>query len=550
MMKELVISLFGNLQVLLEGQPITSFQYDKVRALLALLVAEAERPYRRDELAGLLWPDSPEESARASLRQALARLRDCLQAAEDPDQPYLLVTRESIQWNASAGAKVDVITFNRLLQACARHPHRRPKDCKPCARWRAEALQLYRADLLQGFFLPDSDVFEDWTIVLRERLRLQAAAAARALAEYYERRGEFNLAEQTLRRELELEPWVEETHRQLMRVYYLSHQRSRALAQYQQCRQVLSDELGVEPEPETTRLFEQIQAGETPEPLIRASISLPAERHHNLPPTVTPFFGREQELAQIADLFEQPDTRLISLVGPGGIGKTRLALQAATEQLDNFAAGIFFIPLDELSSGEGAVFAIANALKVNLVGQDEPIQQLVAHLSDQELLLVLDGFEHLLQETELLARILGGARRVSLLVTSRQRLNLRGELVICVNGLSLPETAGSQPGEEPGAGLESSAFALFASCAARAQGGIELRESDYPCALQICRMLDGMPLAIELAARLAQHPFLSGTGRRNRTRCQYPLRRAARCPPAPAQPARHLRLYLGLARPG
>jgi len=442
MKKKLVISLFGNLEVLVDGQPLAGFRYDKVRALLALLATEAERPHRRDELAGLLWPDSPQESARASLRQALASLRAGLQAAEDPSQPYLLVTRESIQWNASAEADVDVIAFNRLLQACTRHSHRRLKDCKPCARWRAEALQRYRGDLLQGFFLPDSDVFEDWTLSRREHLRRQAVAATHALTEYYERRGEYSLAEQGLLRQLELEPWNEETHRQLMRVFYLSQQRSRALAQYQQCRQVLADELGVEPEPDTTRLFEQIRAGETPDPVIRAFISLPAERPNNLPPTITPLLGREQELAQIADLFDQPHTRLISLVGPGGIGKTRLALQAATEQLDNFADGFFFVPLDELSSCEGVVFTIAHALKINLAGQDEPIKQLVDHLSDNELLLVLDSYDHLLPETELLAKIMRGAVRVYLLVTSRQILNIRGELVIGVNELSLPEPVG------------------------------------------------------------------------------------------------------------
>jgi predicted ATPase/DNA-binding SARP family transcriptional activator len=492
-MKKLAVYLFGSLDVFMDGQPLTSFRYDKVRALLAILAAEADRLYRRDELAGLLWPDSPEESARASLRQALANLRHGLKDSESKE-PCLLTGRESIQWNASAEVDVDVLAFTRLIQACARHSHRHPKDCTACARWRTEALQLYRGDFLQGFFLPDSDVFEDWIISRREYLHRQATTATHALAEYFERRGEYGLVEQTLRRVLELEPWDEESHRQLMRVLYLSLQRSQALAQYEQCRRVLDAELGVEPEPATTALFEQIRSGETPEPEIRASISLPAERPHNLPPTVTPFFGREQELAQIASLFDQPTNRLISLVGPGGIGKTRLALQAATEQLDNFSGGVFFIPLDELSDCDGAVFAIAHALQVNLAGLAGPLQQLVENLADKELLLVLDSYEHLLPETDLLAKILRGAPHVSLLVTTRQRLNMRGDLAIGVGGLGLSDPAGDQPGEEPGA------LALFVACAARAQAGFELRPSDRRCAAQICRMLDGMPLAIELAA--------------------------------------------------
>jgi predicted ATPase/DNA-binding SARP family transcriptional activator len=492
-MKRLTLSLFGSLECFIDGQPFTGFRYDKVRALLALLATDAERPYRRDELAGLLWPDSPEEAARASLRQAIAILRDCLNDPQSP-QPCLTVSRESIQWNSSADADVDVNTFNRLLQACARHPHRRPKDCKPCARWRSEALRLYRGDLLQGFFLPDSDVFEDWVITRREYLRRQATTASHALAEYHERRGEYGLAEEIVRRHLELELWDEESHRQLMRLLYLSDKRSQALAQYEQCRQVLSTELGVEPEPATISLFEQIRSGETPEPAIRASVSLPAERPHNLPPTITPFFGRDQELSRLAECFDNPNLRLISLIGAGGFGKTRLALQSATEQLDNFRDGVFFVPLDELSTDEGGAFAIANMLGINLAGQEEPLQQLVAYLADKELLLVLDSYEHLLPETNMLVKIIRGAPRVSILVTSRQKLNLRGELAINVNGLSLPESARNQAGEE------SEALALFAACGARARHGFELEESDRPYAAQICRMLDGMPLAIELAA--------------------------------------------------
>ncbi|RPI32888.1 MAG: hypothetical protein EHM70_07710 [Chloroflexota bacterium] len=492
-MKRLAISLFGSLECFLDGQPLTSFRYDKVRALLALLAADAERPYRRDELAGLLWPDSPEEAARASLRQALAILRDCL---SDPKslQPCLSITREAIQWNPSAGADVDVNTFTRLLQACARHPHRRPKDCKPCARRRTEALRLYRGDLLQGFFLPDSDVFEDWLITRRENLRRQATSAGHALAEFHERRGEYGLAEEVVRRLLALEPWDEESHRQLIRLLYLSDKRSQALEQYEQCRRVLSAELGVEPEPATTSLFEQIRSGETPEPVLRASISLPAERPHNLPPTITTFYGRDQELARLAECLDDPHQRLVSLIGPGGIGKTRLVLQAATEQLDNFADGVFFVPLDEVSTQEQGVFAIASTLGITLTGQDEPLQLLVSYLADKELLLVLDSYEHLLPETDLLVKIMRGSPRVILFVTSRQRLNLRGELVINVSGLSLP---GSAEGE---AGEESDALALFAACGARVRSSFMLDENDRPYAEQICRMLDGMPLAIELAA--------------------------------------------------
>ncbi len=496
-MKRLSISLLGGFEVYQDDKPLTGFRYDKVRALLALLSLEPGRSFRRDELAGFFWPDSSEETARTNLRQALANLRESLCDAE-AKSPCLLVSRESIQWNASAEVDVDVLSFTRLLQACESHSHRRSIDCAPCARRRTEALQLYRGDLLQGFFLPDSASFDEWVTMRRESLRSQAAATFHSLAEYHERRGEYGLAEAVVRRELELEPWDEESHRQLMRLLYLSDKRSQALAQYELCRKMLCEELGVDPEAATTALYQQIRSEEPGTSITRASIALPAERPHNLPPTITPFFGREQELAQIAGAFDQCQARIISLVGPGGIGKTRLALQAATQQLDNFLDGVFFIPLEGLTNIEAAVFSIAHILGLNLAGKGEPLQRLVAQMAGKELLLVLDNYEHLLPETGLLVSMIQGAPKVTLLVTSRQRLNIRGEQVFDVGGLTLPSPSMSL--SAAGDASEPAALALLASCAARIRADFNPQADDRACAAEICRMLDGIPLAIELAA--------------------------------------------------
>jgi predicted ATPase/DNA-binding SARP family transcriptional activator len=492
-MKQLSITLFGDLQVIQGDTPLTGFHYNKVRALLALLVIEPERAYRREELIGLLWPDQPETAARTNLRQALATLRDCLGEAQS-DPPCLLASRESIQWNAQAAVAIDVQRFTSLLAECERHSHRQPKDCRPCAERRAEALKLFRGDLLRGFFLPDSEAFDEWLVVRRESLHRQAVDAFHELAEYHERRGEYDLAEALVRRDLELEPWDEASHRRLMRLLYLSERRSQALAQYELCRKALADELGVEPEEATTVLYEQIRSEAAAAPVPRAVLALPAAHPHNLPPTVTPFIGREQELAQIADTFERGRSRIISLVGPGGIGKTRLALQAATQQLDNFQDGVFFILLEGLTKSEEAVYAIARMLDLEITGDTEALPQLISLLSGKELLLVLDSYEHLLPDLTLPLKITGGTPRVSILVTSRQRLNLLGEQVIDVNGLSLAGHNGHEKKGEP------DALELFAACASRVRADFVLESINRPYADQICKMLDGIPLAIEMAA--------------------------------------------------
>ncbi len=317
--KWLSISLLGGLEVRKDGTLPVNFRYDKVRALLALLVVESRRVYRRDELAGLLWPDLPEEAARANLRQALGSLRGSL-GDSDTNRPCLCVSRDSIQWNPAVEVDIDVQGFTRLLQACEHHAHGRAADCSECARRRAEALRLYRGDLLQGFFLPDADAFDNWLTVHRESLRLQALAGLHDLAEYHERREEYDLAEAVVRRELEMEPWDEDSHRRLMRLLSLNEKRSQALAQYDLCRKVLSVELGVEPEPATTALFEDIRSGARPVAASGACAALPLARSYHLPQALAPLLAGEPELVQVANVFDIAMATLMALMSPGGTG--------------------------------------------------------------------------------------------------------------------------------------------------------------------------------------------------------------------------------------
>jgi predicted ATPase/transcriptional regulator with XRE-family HTH domain len=222
--------------------------------------------------------------------------------------------------------------------------------------------------------------------------------------------------------------------------------------------------------------------------------SLAGQPAWNLPAPATPLIGRETELATLAQLLGDPDCRLLSLVGPGGIGKTRLALEAACLMWERFADGVFFASLATTSSPEFMVSAIARTIGLNFSGPAEARTQLVNHLQNKRVLLLLDSLEHLLEGVDVLVELLAGAQLVKLLVTSRERLGLSGEWVFEVQGLPVP-AEGEEEGQE-----ECSAVQLFLQRARQARVDFELSIEDCPDVARICRLVEGMPLAIELAA--------------------------------------------------
>jgi DNA-binding SARP family transcriptional activator len=327
-MPHLSLALLGPLHVLLDGAPVTAFESDKVRALLVYLAVEAGRPHRRSALAGLLWPDRPERTALLNLNQALANLRRTL-GDRGAQVPLILSTRDAIQLNPAADCTIDASAFLALLAACESHAHRSPQSCAACAQRRAQATALYRGAFLEQFAPRDSALFQEWAVVVRERLYRQMIQALDWLATYDERRGATAGALQAAYRLVELDPWREEAHRQVMRLLWHADQRGQALAQYERCRAALEAELGVEPEEETAALYEQIRSQSADPSALGAGSPTQAaaaqgaqhETHSStLPMPATPFVGREAELAQLADYLANPACRLITIVGLGGSG--------------------------------------------------------------------------------------------------------------------------------------------------------------------------------------------------------------------------------------
>jgi predicted ATPase len=518
-MSRLTISLLGSLQVKLDGKPITDFATDKTRALLAYLAVEARRPHRRDALAELLWSDQSQRKARQNLRKTLSYLRDAIGDRttdgdrQDAEGPFLLISRETVQFNPDSDYWLDVAAFKNLATACQSHRHRQLEICRACM-WRLEQMMsLYQGSFLEQFSLSDSNLFEEWALLEREFLHNEAVEALCHLADYAERRGDYQQARQYVHQQVVLEPWHEDAHCQLMRLLALDGQRSAALAQYEACRRALAQELGIEPMAETVALYEQISQSPNQQTLADLQTCKLVDLH-NLPPAPTPFVGRKKELFELADMLANPDCRLVTLFGPGGIGKTRLALQTAADQIGAFAHGVYHVPLAAVSSTDSIALTIANRIGCAMHGSQDPKEQLVEYLREKDMLLVLDNMEHLIAPsapstnggdsdvTELLSEILRRAPGVVILVTSRERTGLQEEWVYVVEGLTYPE---SEDVDEAilkrVAGTKTySAIDLFQRRALQANQRFQLSKTEIPHMVRICQLVEGMPLGVELAA--------------------------------------------------
>jgi predicted ATPase/DNA-binding SARP family transcriptional activator len=464
----LEIRTLGGFSLWKDGEAIQDLGSRKAEAIL-VYVAVTGQPLPRSVIAALLWPEDSERHALTSLRVALAALRRAL-------SEYLEVTREAVGIKPGAEIYLDVSALEEKLMG----------------EQVEQALEIYRGDFLAGFNLRDSLEFEDWRRLQAERQRqlltrgLHTTILDALDTEEY-KKGLF-----LVQRLIALDPLDEWAYRQCMLLHVLDGQRGLSLEQYEQCRAILQAELGVEPSPETKQLRQQIIQGT--QPLYSKTVLPP----HNLPTPQTSFIGREKELAQIASLLRDPACRLLTLVGPGGIGKTRLALQAASKVLRSFPDGVYFISLETLSLADYMVPAIASALQFNIdlfINPElDPKYQLFNFLRNKTCLLIFDGSEHLLAGVGLMAEILSNAPRLKILVTSRQKLELAGEWLFPVMGLPVLQSS-------PGAALEqASALQLFYERARQANTGFQPCTMDQEGAAYLCQLVEGIPLGIELAA--------------------------------------------------
>ena len=505
--------ILGPLEVDEAGRaiPIVS---GRQRALLAILLVHANKPVSTDRLIDELWGEHPPASVRKGLQVLVSRLRKTLgkgsaRLATQPDG-YLLHVEPG---------ELDLDRCERLgrqgREALARG------DCRPAAEQLREALGLWRGPPLAEFAF---ESFAQAEIGRLEELRLALL----------EDRIDADLAcgtHATLVGELEAlvaeHPLRERLRRQLILALYRSGRQADALEAYREARTVLDEELGLEPTPALRELEHAIL---THDPSLRAPTP-PRPSVSRLPVPPTPTLGRDDDRRAIAELLLQEDHRLVTLTGPGGVGKTRLAVDVARQLEPRFPDGAWLVSLAATAQGEHVPSAIAQGLDLTLVRGESPTVATERFLGPKRGLLLLDNFEHVLEATPIVSDLLAGCPGLRVLATSREPLQLQAEHRYAVTPLPVPEDG------VPEAVTRAPAGALFVERAHSRDRAFELTAANAGAIASVCRRVDGLPLAVELAAarmavlgpeqldaRLAQVLDALGSGPRDAPARQRTLR--------------------------
>jgi DNA-binding SARP family transcriptional activator/predicted ATPase len=471
MAARLEVTCLGEFTARLDGIALPALAGSKPLALWLYLASEGV-PRSRAHLAEFFWGELGDEAARGNLRLALMRLRKLM-----PD--HVEVGRDGVCVPAGCDYRIDRDEFPALADGAANG---------------VEALVLWRPEeFLSGLRLRHAPAFDDWVTDQRQRLLDRYVGLLTDAAQLLTRAREPALAVQVLRRCLALVPWSEPHHRALIQCFADLGQRAAALAQLDSCRRALRAELDVEPGAETLALVRAINALPEPVPEV-APVWAPVPDDSQ-----APLVDRPDERLHIAGLLADPGCRLVSVVGPGGVGKTHLARQLGHALGDRFADGVVFVSLADVEpqrTGTALTLVekrIAEAL--GLTGAGATRAALLEALARRNLLLILDNFEQLVAAAELLEAIALRAPEVRVLVTSRRRLGLATEWIVTLDGLAVP--AGSS---WDAAAAKSPALQLFAKVGERVVTAFDVA-SNGPDILRICRAVGGLPLAIIIAAR-------------------------------------------------
>lgn len=485
--ERLYICLLGEFSVSKGDQLVRSLNAERPQSLLAYLLLHRHTPVSRQRLAYTFWPDSAEEQARTNLRNLLHTLRRSL-----PDADSLLqIDTHTVQWCPEADYTLDVADFQAAWQASTQ-----TKDAASRRQALETAVSLYKGSLLPGNY-------DDWLIPIREELQQTYQEGLRQLVRLLAEMDEHETAVGYARRLQREDPLSETAVILLMQLYAHLGDQTAIHRTYQQCVNALRQELDAEPGIETqtayTAALRQAVGDTSPLPAETATttpthLRASPRQSPQLPPQPTPFIGREQELAKLAEYLADPHCRLLTIVGPGGTGKTRLALQTAYGHATIFADGVAFVPLASIVDPLILPTALGQGLRFPFTRDASRKKQILQYLADKELLLVLDNVEQLGEKVGFMTEILAVAPRVKLLVTSRQRLNLPEEWAFPLQGLPLPD------GRDVSAMPENAAAALFMQSARRHDASFAPTPDDWQAVGRICHLVDGMPLGLELAA--------------------------------------------------
>ncbi len=498
-MVEARIHLLGSPQIVCGGAPRSIGRRSAI-ALLAYLAVTGRRQ-ARESLVALLWPEAESAPGHAYLRNALWVLKRAGLGR------WLAADHDAIELCADGRLWIDLAAFRSALReareegaGAVREGHLPDALVRPLA----GAVDLYRGDFLDGFHLGDNLVFDEWQMRQQEMLRDELSWALEKLTAHHRSRVSHGAAVTYAQRQWDLDPFNEQVLRELMELLARAGRRRAALRLFDRAARVFEDELGLRPAASTRAVRERIRSGDYTQPHPARPL-LGSER--GLPAQTTPFVGRARELRDIRRRLQRPGERLLTVVGMGGAGKTRLALEAASSLDELFPDGIFFVPLAAVNDVAFLVPAVIESMRAPLPaggGGSAPAEradarrrlaQLVDYLREKRLLLILDNMEQLLEGVWLPAELLRAAPGLKLLVTSRERLAIPGERVLELDGLAWPP-----PSVSARESLDYDAVKLLVQSLERVTGRGSPGDHDLTAVGEICRLVEGHPLAIELAA--------------------------------------------------
>ena len=446
------LRLLGSFELEINGKPVR-LPTRKAEGLLAYLVIH-RGVQNRERLAALFWGDSTDELARRSLRTALSALR------KELGDDFVIADRETIQLNQAFSMWVDVQEVEEQRNAIS--------IIDP---------DIYRGDLLQDFY-------DEWVLEEREHYRDLFINILQKNIQSLKANGEYQRAISLAEKIISIDSVNEQAYQQLIFCQHALGNRSEALKSYEECARQLMDQLGVEPSEDTIALYEQIKKSTTSNSQFVKS---------NLPIPLTSFIGREHELKTLTEIFST--TRLLTLTGVGGCGKTRLSIQLATQLSSQFADSAWWIELASIQDESSLLPVVLKSLGIAESQIDSPEESLIKFLRSRNVLLVMDNCEHVITACARLAEIiLSQCPDVKILATSREALSIHGEIAWLVPSLSLPST------DQTSDLMKFECPRLFLERATTYRPDLQLNETNAEALLRICRALEGIPLAIELAA--------------------------------------------------
>lgn len=469
------------------GEEWGSFRTARVGHLLGYLCAHRHQAVSREHLAGLFWPESTDRQARQNLRSIVYYLRQALEPTDADSGQILITDRSTLQFRPDAACWVDVVQFEDELAQAERQSGDASAQCL------GNAVELYRQDFL-------ADCYDDWCLRERDRLRQRYAQALQKLIRYHVERGEDSEAVRYAEVALAVDPLDESLQRQLIALQYRIGGRTPALQQYRECQRTLREELDVEPEPATTDIAKLIDSDASADDVAEAAGLAKARSPSTLPQQLSSFVGRESEIESVKRALAK--SRLLTLTGIGGVGKTRLAREVAATLRNAYADGVWWVNLEDLSDATLVPDAIAAVLGLRQPSGQPPERPLSDALQGKHLLLILDNVEHLIDESAgMIERLLHAVPELRVLATSREPLGIPGESHWDVPPMELPD-----PEDLPAVDqlLAYDAIRLFCERARMTVPEFELNDANACPVVQICRHLDGIPLSIELAAARTQ----------------------------------------------